>query len=226
MIERPRIKNKARRSVSKTAELLKGLAIFILIAVILRIFLVGPFKVSGDSMNKSLYTGDYLLISKISYWNSKPSPGDLVQFEHPFHTGVDLVSRIIATEGQIVQISGKTVLVNGEQLKEKPTVSFSDYRILPADFSNRDYMQTQLVPPGHIFVLGDNRDSAEDSRQFGFVKNESIKGKALFVYFSWAPDPNAPKMESPYITPALQIFFYNLIHFSQRIRWDRLFTSS
>ncbi|UCE65456.1 MAG: signal peptidase I, partial [Candidatus Zixiibacteriota bacterium] len=121
---------------------------------------------------------------------------------------------------------GKMVYVNGETIAEFPTVQHNDYRILPRDFSNRDYFEAKQVPAGHLFVLGDNRDNAEDSRNFGFVDVQKIDGKGIFVYFSYAPDPNAPRMESPYIIPAIQIFFYNLFHFPSRVRWDRFFASS
>jgi signal peptidase I len=154
-----------------------------------------------------------------------PAVGDLVLFEHPLHPGEMLVRRVIATEGQAVEISGKAVYVNGEPFKETSEVQHSDYRILPRDFSNRDYTNPEKVPPGHVYVLGDNRDQAEDSRNFGFVAKNTIEGKGLFIYFSWTPDPKAPKMRPPYIIPALQILFYNIGTFPSRVRWDRLFST-
>ena len=226
MIEKPKKNKKRRRKVSKKVELLKAVLILIIIAGVIRLFIYSPYKVSDSSMLNSLYPGDYLLSSKISYRFGSPKAGDLIVFAHPFRQGESLISRIIATEGQKVEISGKTIIVDNQPINEYPNIQHSDYRILPPDFSDRDYMPAIMVPPGHVFVLSDNRDQTEDSRNYGAVDVNFIEGKATFVYFSWAPDPNAPKMRSPYITPAIQIFFYNLINFSNRVRWDRLFTSS
>jgi signal peptidase I len=212
--------------ISRKRELVLGLLIAIAIAVALRIFLVFPTRVSDQSMGPGLYSGDFLLCSSISYRTSLPNTGDLITFEHPFKVGEKIVRRVIATEGQTIEIVGKMVYVNGESIAEYPTVQHSDYRILPRDYSNRDYFEAKQVPAGHLFVLGDNRDNAEDSRAFGFVDVQKIDGRGLFVYFSYAPDPNAPQMKSPYIIPAIQIFFYNLFHFPSRVRWDRFFVSS
>ncbi|UCC79777.1 MAG: signal peptidase I [Candidatus Zixiibacteriota bacterium] len=217
---------KQRRPISRKKELAIGLLLVIAIAVALRIFLFFPTKVGDEGMSSGLYAGDFLLCSQIPYKTGTPQPGDLIAFEHPFKVGEKVVRRVIATEGQTIEIVGKMVYVNGEPLAEFPAVQHSDYRILPRDFSNRDYFEAKQVPAGHLFVLGDNRDNAEDSRHFGFVDVQKIDGKGIFVYFSYEPDPNAPKMKSPYIIPAIQIFFYNLFHFPARTRWDRFFASS
>jgi signal peptidase I len=220
-------KTKKRRGpISRKRELILGLILAIAMAAAVRIFLVFPTKVDDPGMGAGLYEGDFLLCSSIPYRNGTPAAGDLIVFEHPFKTGETLVRRVIAIEGQTIEIVGKMVYVNGEIFRDSPDVRHNDYRILPRDFSNRDYYEARQVPAGHYFVLGDNRDDTEDSREFGSVDVQKIKGKGLFVYFSYAPDPNAPKMKSPYIIPAVQIFFYNLFHFPSRTRWDRFFASS
>lgn len=218
-------KKKQRGPVSRKRELILGLILFIAIAVAIRIFLAFPTKVKDSAMEAGLYQGDYLLCSSISYKNDSPREGELIAFEHPLKPGEIMVRRVIATEGQTIEIVGKMVYIDGKALRDGPGISHGDYRILPRDYSNRDYYEARQVPAGHYFVLGDNRDDAEDSREFGFVDAQKIKGKVLFVYFSYAPDPNAPRMESPYIIPAVQIFFYNLFHFPSRTRWDRFFVS-
>jgi signal peptidase I len=221
-------RNKKRKSkkISKKRELIKAVILVILIAAALRAFVVFPFEIESDAMLGGFYPGDYVLASKISYKFDKPEAGDIVVFDHPFRADEKAARRVIAIEGQTVETVGKMVYVDGEPLSEPITVQHSDYRILPPDFSNRDYSPPQQVPAARIYVLGDNRDQSEDSRDFGFVPLSSIHGKALFVYFSWAPDPNAPRMESPYIIPAIQIIFYNLFHFPSRIRWSRFLAGS
>jgi signal peptidase I len=223
MISKPKKKKKSRK-LSRKQVIIGGILVIALSGTILRVFLFSPFRIDGNDMQPGLYAGDFLLASKLSYKNAQPAAGDLILFQHPFHLGRNLVRRVIATEGQSVEIVGKAVYVDGRLIQEFPTVTHSDQRVLPPEFSARDYMRRQLVPPNQVFVLGDNRDKSEDSRDFGGVPNELIEGKGLMVYFSWIPDPNAPKMKSPYIIPAVQLFFYNLFNFPSRVRWDRLFT--
>ena len=91
-----------------------------------------------------------------------------------------------------------------------------------ADLGNRDNFGPVIVPPGTVFVLGDNRDDSRDSRVWGFLDKSLIRGKASFVYWSWAPDPEAPEWESPYVLQLLTIPFYNLAHFPTQVRWDRI----
>jgi len=219
-------KKKVRKPVSKIKELIKGLVLLILIAAVVRIFLVYPVKVDDSSMQGSLYEGDHLLTSKLSYNSSNPEQGDIVVFDHPFKSDQSRVGRVIAVEGQTVEIAGKIVYVNDEPITEYAGVNHSDIKILPEEFSGRDYFSQIQVPSGEVFILGDNRDDAEDSRNYGTIEIQKIHGKGLFVYFSWKPDPNAPEMESPYIIPAVQIVFYNLFHFPSRIRWGRLFSTT
>jgi signal peptidase I len=227
MLKKPkRSKKRKTRKISRRSELIKAAILIILIAAALRAFIVFPFRMNNDAMLGGFYPGDHVLTSKISYEFKTPEPGDIVVFDHPFRSGEKAARRVIAIEGQTVEIVGKMVYVDGEALSEPISVLHSDYRILPPDFSNRDYSPPQQVPLAHVYVLGDNRDQSEDSRDFGFVRLSSIHGKVLFVYFSWAPDPNAPRMESPYIIPAIQIVFYNLFHFPSRVRWDRFLAGS
>jgi signal peptidase I len=223
MISKPKKKKKSRKLSRKQIIIMAILAIAV-IGSILRIFFFSPYRIDGNDMQPGLYAGDFLLASKLSYQSARPEVGDLVLFQHPFHLGRRLVRRVVATEGQSVEIIGKTVYINNRPIQDFPTVTHSDPQILSPDYSARDYMRRQLVPPNQVFVLGDNRDKSEDSRDFGCVPDELIEGKGLVVYFSWVPDPQAPKMKSPYIVPAVQLFFYNVFNFPSRVRWDRLFT--
>lgn len=216
------IATRRKRKPSKAAEFLKALVIVILIGIVLRVFVVVPYRVSGQDMQSCLYDGDFLLASQLAYRSENPKVGDIVVFEHPIKVGTDKVGRIIAREGQTVEIKGKVVYVDGNPLNDALYASHSDYRILPSDYSSRDFYGPSKVPAGSVFILVDNRDTGEDSRQFGPVNCANIKGKGMFVYWSWKTDPNAPKWESPYIAPALEILFYNIGHFTSRVSFDRI----
>jgi signal peptidase I len=211
-----------KKKNSRKMEFLKAAIVVILIGLVLRIFIVMPYKCADTDMESALYQGDYLIVSKLSYSSGTPQAGDLVVFEHPFKIGDMKAGRVIATEGQTIEIIDKTVYVDDAPNADYANVTHSDNRVLPENYSNRDYSQPVQVPAGAVYILGDNRDTAEDSRNFGPINNDKIKGRAIFVYWSWRPDPEAPEWESPYIIPAVQILFYNLFHFPSRLRLDRL----
>jgi signal peptidase I len=96
---------------------------------------------------------------------------------------------------------------------------------LPEVLSRRDNFGPVTVPENQYFVMGDNRDDSQDSRFWGYVDKNLIKGKAIFVYFSYEPDPQAPEWKAPYILEFFEILFYNLVHFPERIRLDRIGSS-
>ncbi|MEW5702228.1 MAG: signal peptidase I [Candidatus Zixiibacteriota bacterium] len=212
----------ARKQRSAVRDYLEAILVAAIVAVVLRTFVVQAYRIPSDSMVNTLLPGDYLLVSKLAYQLGDPKPGDIMVFQYPLNPSKDFVKRCIAVEGQSVEIRDKVVYVNGTPAPVPAELTFLDSRTLPANLSNRDNFGPVNVPPGHIFVLGDNRDDSRDSRDWGFLDRKLIRGKALFVYWSWAPDPDAPKWESPYILPLLTIPFYNLAHFPQRVRWSRI----
>jgi signal peptidase I len=213
---------KRRRRNTRRSEFIKAAIIVILIGLVVRIFALFPYRIAAADMENSLCEGDFLLSSQLVYKFGEPEVGDVVVFEHPFKIGEWRVGRIIATEGQTVEIIDKFIYINDEPLADFKEIKHVDLNILPIEYSNRDCITPVNIPPGAVFILGDNRDVAEDSRNFGPVNVDNIKGKGLFVYWSWKPDPGAPEWKSPYIIPAIQILFYNLFHFPSRIGWDRL----
>jgi signal peptidase I len=205
-------------------EYLEAILVALIMALILRTFVVQAYRIPSDSMEKSLLVGDFILVSKFTYHFREPIPDDILVFKYPLNPSKDFVKRCIAVEGQMIEIRDKQVLVNGIPRREPPGVYYSDPALIPADLSNRDNFGPVIVPPGTVFVLGDNRDDSRDSRVWGFLDKDLIRGKTAFVYWSWAPDPNSPKWESPYVMPMLTIPFYNLMHFPNRVRWDRIGT--
>ena len=200
-------------------------ALFVLlIAVLLRIFVVQAYNIPSSSMEDLLIAGDFILVNKLHYRFNQPKPGEVIVFKYPLNPSKDMIKRVVATEGQTVEIKNKVIYVDDKIAAEPFLAKHIDRRILPGSYSPRDNLEAIQVPEGHLFVLGDNRDKSKDSREWGFLDMNLVKGKALIVYWSWAKDPFAPRFRSPYIIPLFEIIFYNLGHLTERLRLDRIGT--
>ncbi len=211
-----------KRVRSARREYIEAIIVALIIAVVLRTFVVQAYHIPTESMENTLLPGDYILVDKFTYHFREPKRDDILIFKYPLNPQKDFVKRCVAVEGQVVEIRDKILYIDGERAEEVETVAYTDPKILPISLSNRDNMRPIRVPPGKVFVMGDNRDNSRDSRVWGFLEKQFIKGRALGIYWSWAPDPNAPEWESPYIWPFFSIVFYNAAHFPSRIRWERL----
>jgi signal peptidase I len=182
-----------KRVKSKLIQYALTVVIALTIGILLRTFVVQAYRIPSRSMEDTLLEGDF----------SK-----------------DFVKRIVATEGQIVQIVNKDLYIDGQLAEGLFSGKHVDYQIFPAAYSNRDNFGPFRVPEGQYFVLGDNRDNSHDSREWGFLEKEYIKGKAFMIYFSWAPDQEAPRSTGFY--SLFEVLAYNIIHFPSRVRWDRV----
>jgi signal peptidase I len=151
------------------APILVGLAVFGLFQVT-----VGSFKVYGLSMLPGIEQGDYILVSKATYFFNAPQRGDIIVFHSPNEPNTDLIKRIIALPGDSVEIKDNTVFVNGTPLVEPYTLEPPHY-----------LMRLEEIPPGHYFVLGDNRNNSSDSHRGWTLPRENIIGKAWITY--WPP---------------------------------------
>lgn len=174
----------------------KSILIALILALFIRTFIVQAYKIPSGSMIPTLLIGDYLLVNKLAYGVRNPIKNDfiyfrrlperqeIVVFTYPLNKKLDFIKRVIGLPGDTVQIINKKVYVNGKLLKE-PYVQFTDPENYPKEISPRDNYGPVKVPQGHIFVLGDNRDQSYDSRFWGFVPINYLKGRALIIYFSW-----------------------------------------
>jgi len=195
----------------------------LLIAFLLRTYVVQAFRIPSGSMEDALYAGDFVLVYKLAYQlGEEPKQDEVAVFHYPLNPSKTYIKRIVALPGQTVQIIDKQVYINGQPWVDPLTVKHKDNQVYPAALSNRDNFGPFQVPQEQYFVLGDNRDDSQDSRVWGFVDKEHLVGKALFVYWSWRPDPGAPKWESPYVIPFFQFLFYYLTNWPSKIRWDRI----
>ncbi len=174
----------------------EALLIALVLALLIRAFLVQAFSIPSGSMQDTLEIGDYLLVNKLVYgirnpftnqvWIpvSQPKRGDVVVFIYPKDPSVDYIKRVIGLPGDIVEIRNKSVYINGQEYRT-PQAVFKDANIYRgASDPRRDYFGPVTVPPGSYFVMGDNRDHSYDSRFWGFVRADQLRGKALVIYFS------------------------------------------
>ncbi len=146
------------------------LAIAFPLALGLHTFVTQVYAVSGHSMEPTLHDGERVVVDKIRPALGELQRGDLVIFVSPEDPSKNLIKRIIAIAGDEVELIGDQVLINGVPLQE-------DY-IHRTLFPDRPGEVT-VVKPGHLFMLGDNRPQSRDSRQFGIIPIESIRGKVL-----------------------------------------------
>ena len=218
----PRPDNRAIKGKALWREYLETIIIALLAAVILRIFVVSAYHVSSGSMENSLMPGDYIFVNKLAYEFSPPKIGDIIVFENPFDPGEDYIKRIVAVGGQTVEIYDKTVYVDGQVAKIPMNAKFIDQNILHGSLSPRDNFGPIVIPEDQYFVMGDNRDDSQDSRFWGPLDKKYIKGKAVFIYFSYAIDPKSPEWKAPYVVEFFELLWHNLTTFPSRIRPGRI----
>jgi signal peptidase I len=191
-----------RRRKSLVREYGEAIVIAILLALVIRTLVVQAFTIPSGSMMDTLLVGDYILVNKFLYgaeipvvdWRvpglRQPRRGDIIVFKYPQDEKRDFIKRIVGTPGDEVLIRGHDVYVNGRHLTE-PYVKQSN---LPQSHAGQAYCgyaygcERTIVPPNSYFVMGDNRDNSQDSRYWGFVRREKIKGKAFLTYWSWDGD--------------------------------------
>ena len=179
---------------SVVREYAEALTVAVLLALVIRTFVVQAFKIPSSSMEPTLQIGDHILVNKFIYGVripfvggrllpfTSPHRGDVVVFIYPEDTSKDFIKRVVAVAGDTVEIREKKVYVNGEPI-EDPHAFYADGTKTRRD--KRDNMPPVTVPEGKLFVMGDNRDRSYDSRFWGFVDVGEVKGKAFIIYFSW-----------------------------------------
>ncbi|HXV69607.1 MAG TPA: signal peptidase I [Nitrospira sp.] len=198
-----------RKSVVR--EYAEAIVVAMLLAFAIRVFVVQAFKIPSGSMIPTLLIGDHILVSKLAYgfqwptdcklqWTfppvncyasatviefGKPQRGDIIVFRFPEDEEKDFIKRIVGLPGDTVHVRHKVVFVNSEPLDDKAFTQRIDPGIIDGSINPRDNFGPVTVPDGSYFVMGDNRDQSLDSRFWGYVREEKIRGKAFRVYWSW-----------------------------------------
>lgn len=195
----PEPEKHTRPQKSKLRENIEAILLAILLALFIRTFIVQAFKIPSGSMKQTLQIGDHILVNKfiygvkIPFWAKTiipvkiPERGDIIVFKYPKDPDKDFIKRVIGVAGDRIEIIDKQVYVNNELLNNVHAVH-TDPRIFPGEFNTRDNFGPVTVPADSLFVMGDNRDNSHDSRFWGFVDLEDVRGKAFIIYWSWNKD--------------------------------------
>lgn len=149
------------------------IAVAIGLALLVQKFIIRPFVVNGASMDPTLTTGDYLLIDEVTYKLHEPERGDVVVFKAPPEPTKFFIKRIIGLPGDTVSISGSTVTITNKANPKGFVLSES----FITHKSNNSLVQ--VVPANEYFVMGDNRSGSFDSRSWGTLPKENLRGRAL-----------------------------------------------
>ncbi len=194
---------------SALREYAEAFIVAILLALVIRTFVVQAFKIPSGSMLPTLQIGDHILVNKFLYYFQAIHRQDIIVFKYPQDESRDFIKRVIGLPGDTIEMRDKQILVNGQPLAE-PYAVFDDGP-RPGE---RERFGPVTVPPGKLFMMGDNRDHSMDSRYWGFLDAHKVKGKAFIIYFSVRSD------DIPYQS-VLPSVLYTVTHPSM-IRWDRL----
>ena len=202
-IDNPTEKTQAtKKSIAR--EYTEAILIALLLALLIRTFIVQAFKIPSGSMKNTLLIGDHILVSKFSYgthipneipfinvklfddivlFSKVPQRGDIIVFKFPKDETRDFIKRVIGLPGDLLEVKRQKVYINNKPYKDihaRHTDSPSDSPLVP-----RDDFGPILVPDGHVFVMGDNRENSQDSRYWGYLNVKKIRGKAQIIYWSW-----------------------------------------
>ena len=191
-----------KKSIAR--EYTEAILIALLLALLIRTFIVQAFKIPSGSMKKTLLIGDHILVSKFSYgthipneipfiniklfddivlFPKVPKRGDIIVFKFPKDETRDFIKRVIGLPGDLLEVKSQKVYINNKPYEDthaRHTDSPSDSPLVP-----RDDFGPILVPDDHVFVMGDNRENSQDSRYWGYLNVKKIRGKALIIYWSW-----------------------------------------
>jgi len=182
-------------------EYAKAIITALILAMLIRTFIIQAFKIPSGSMVPTLLIGDHILVNKFLYGTKipfsgkrmlmfkKPERGDIIVFKYPENPSKDFIKRVVAVEGDVIESKNKILHVNGNMVNE-PYAQHTDSSMRPMGIEPRDNFGPVIVPKDKYFVMGDNRDQSYDSRYWGYVDMKDIKGKALILYWSWDSEKN------------------------------------
>lgn len=203
---------------------IETILICVIFVIFSRAFVFQQSKIPSGSMMDTLLIGDYIMVNRFVYATDASGPlgsvlpvrpiqrGDVVVFKKPQEPETDFIKRVIGLPGDLLELRGGSVWVNGERLSE-PYVEEAYRR------GNYDYGPVR-VEPDRYFVMGDHRNASSDSREWGSVPRELMKGRALLIWWSYEEEPGRIYMSLP---ERLKSWGGKIAHFFTRSRWHRCF---
>lgn len=196
----------------------KSLFPVFLIVLVLRSFVLEPFRIPSGSMYPTLEIGDFIVVNKFAYGIrlpvlqtkvlplGEPKRGDVIVFRYPEDPNIDYIKRVIGLPGDEISYINKIIYINGEKIRQESNGRYvgrasgsvmtgvnlkseqlfdKQHEILIDDERLGQTMMPKVVPEGHYFVLGDNRDHSADSRYWGFVPDKNLKGRAFGIWMNF-----------------------------------------
>jgi len=226
-----KIKEKKEREKSLFREYFELIAETAVFVFFVMTFIVQAFQIPTGSMEPTLLVGDFLLVNKFVFSDSffsfedkimpqrKIDRYDIIVFKYPKEMSKDFVKRLIALEGEKIEIKNRQVYINDQPIRE----DYKVHRDTQADSKNSysyyddfNYGPT-VVPPGRCFVMGDNRDNSSDSRYWGFLPMSHIKGKPWVIYYSYKAEKGS------YLKTSFKDRLKKIANLFIKARWKRIF---
>ncbi|HKT80894.1 MAG TPA: signal peptidase I [Vicinamibacterales bacterium] len=221
---------------SVVREYFESIVIAVILALFVRTWVVQAFKIPTGSMENNLLIGDHLLVNKFIFG---PTPlaigravlpvrpvhrGDILVFKYPEEPDRDFIKRVIGLPGEKIELKHKKIYINDQPLEE-PYVHFltppsSDYQEVTS-YDLREQFGPVTVPADKYFVMGDNRDNSQDSRYWGFLPRDYVKGKALIIY--WSYESGREDYLDEGLGASIKRLASVVTHFFTKTRWERLF---
>ena len=180
------VESNSKPGMDAVREWITVIGVALLIAFVVRGFVLQQFYISGPSMESTMFQNNRVLVNKLSYRLHDIHRGDVVVFDRVTTDGVevqhdDLIKRVIGVAGDSVSISNCVVSVNGIEVNEP---YLNDYDLAQSNLEDRcrvPEMVSTIVEPGHLFVMGDNRPQSFDSRMFGTIEEDLVVGRAFVI---------------------------------------------
>src|SRR6188472_615234 len=219
---------------STLREYFESIVIAVILALFVRTWVVQAFKIPTGSMENNLLIGDHLLVNKFVFGPTASSldrtllpvrdihRGDVIVFKYPDEPERDFIKRVIGLPGNTVELRAKKVYINGQPLDE-PYVHFLTPASDGSEVTSMDVRERYgpvTVPADQYFVMGDNRDNSQDSRYWGFLPRDYVKGRALIIY--WSYEAEREDYEDAGAADTVRSLGSVFAHFFTKTRWDRM----
>ena len=219
---------------STLREYFESIVVAVILALFIRTFVVQAFKIPTGSMEQNLLIGDHLLVNKFVFSPTATDAergllpvtsinrGDVIVFKYPEDPERDFIKRVIGLPGDVVEVRHKRLYIDGRPLDEPyvyylrpPSAAASPFGV--ADL--REQYGPVTVPPSEYFVMGDNRDNSQDSRYWGFLPRDLVKGRALIIY--WSYESGADELYATGSGSVIRRLWSGITDFFTHSRWER-----